>query len=134
MFSVMTTIMMVSTVTKPPYYNQYRDHAGIATQLLVERALQAQGESRTSLGRDSYYYHHLDNNYCCYHYHNHSHNYHHYYYHHIYHHYCNHHNYHKIGREKFLERVWQWKEEKGGYITNQMRRLGASADWSRERY
>lgn len=65
----------------------YRDHAGIATQLLVERALQEQGESRKSLGRD-----------------------------------------------KFLERVWQWKEEKGGYITNQMRRLGASADWSRERF
>jgi len=65
----------------------YRDHAGIATQLLVERALQEQGESRKSLGR-----------------------------------------------EKFLERVWQWKEEKGGYITNQMRRLGASADWSRERF
>jgi len=65
----------------------YRDHAGIATQLLVERALQEQGESRQSLGR-----------------------------------------------EKFLERVWQWKEEKGGYITNQMRRLGASADWSRERF
>lgn len=64
-----------------------RDHAGIATQLLVERALQEQGESRKSLGR-----------------------------------------------EKFLERVWQWKEEKGGYITNQMRRLGASADWSRERF
>lgn len=39
-----------------------------------------------------------------------------------------------LGREKFLERVWQWKEEKGGYITTQMRRLGASADWSRERF
>ena len=63
------------------------DHAGIATQLLVERALTAEGTSRVNLGR-----------------------------------------------EKFLERVWQWKEEKGGYITGQMRKLGASADWSRERF
>lgn len=39
-----------------------------------------------------------------------------------------------IGREAFLEKVWSWKEEKGGYITKQMRRLGASADWSRERF
>ena len=39
-----------------------------------------------------------------------------------------------IGREAFLRRVWQWKEEKGGYIVSQMRRLGASADWSRERF
>ena len=63
------------------------DHAGIATQLLVERALVSEGSSRVSLGR-----------------------------------------------EKFLERVWQWKDEKSGYITGQMRRLGASADWSRERF
>jgi valyl-tRNA synthetase len=63
------------------------DHAGIATQLLVERALVAEGISRQI-----------------------------------------------IGREKFLERVWEWKEEKGGYITQQMRRLGASADWSREKF
>jgi hypothetical protein len=35
------------------------------------------------------------------------------------------------GREKFLERIWEWKGEKGGYITEQLRRLGASADWSR---
>jgi valyl-tRNA synthetase len=54
-----------------------RDHAGIATQLLVERALAKEGISRRELGR-----------------------------------------------EKFLERVWSWKEEKGGYITKQMRRLG----------
>jgi len=72
---------------RPTLWLPGTDHAGIATQLLVERALQEQGESRQSLGR-----------------------------------------------EKFLERVWQWKEEKGGYITNQMRRLGASADWSRERF
>lgn len=66
-----------------------RDHAGIATQLLVERSLQGEVPpvSRKELGRD-----------------------------------------------KFLERVWQWKGEKGGYITQQMRRLGASADWSREKF
>ena len=63
------------------------DHAGIATQLLVERDLIKNGLSRQALGR-----------------------------------------------EKFLERVWQWKEEKGGYISGQMKRLGASADWSRERF
>lgn len=40
----------------------------------------------------------------------------------------------EVGRTAFLERVWKWKEEKGGYITKQMRRLGASADWSRERF
>jgi len=63
------------------------DHAGIATQLLVERDLIAKGTSRRELGR-----------------------------------------------EEFLKRVWAWKEEKGGYITGQMRRLGASADWSREKF
>lgn len=63
------------------------DHAGIATQMLVERALRAEGVERTALGR-----------------------------------------------EKFLEKVWEWKEEKGGYIIGQMRSLGASADWSRERF
>jgi len=39
-----------------------------------------------------------------------------------------------IGREKFLERVWEYKEEQGGFITSQLRSLGASADWSRERF
>lgn len=63
------------------------DHAGIATQLLVERAVVAEGGSRVAMGRD-----------------------------------------------RFLERVWAWKNEKSGYITGQMRRLGASADWSRERF
>lgn len=71
------------------FLNHFRcsDHAGIATQLLVERAVVAEGQTRTGLGR-----------------------------------------------EKFLSRVWQWKEEKGGYITQQMKRLGASADWSREKF
>lgn len=61
------------------------DHAGIATQIVVERQLDAQGISR-----------------------------------------------HDLGREAFLERVWAWKQESGSTITNQVRRLGASIDWSRE--
>ena len=61
------------------------DHAGIATQIVVERRLAAQGLSR-----------------------------------------------HDLGREKFLEKVWEWKEVSGGTITQQMRRVGCSADWSRE--
>tara|TARA_R110002072_G_scaffold43340_9_gene121778 strand:- start:13549 stop:16317 length:2769 start_codon:yes stop_codon:yes gene_type:complete len=63
------------------------DHAGIATQMVVERQLSAQGISR-----------------------------------------------HDLGREKFIEKVWQWKEESGGTITRQLRRLGSSLDWSRERF
>jgi hypothetical protein len=63
------------------------DHAGIATQIVVERQLDAKGLSR-----------------------------------------------HDLGREKFLQRVWEWKEESGSTITRQMRRLGASCDWSRERF
>lgn len=63
------------------------DHAGIATQLMVERALANEGLTREQLGR-----------------------------------------------EKFLERVWQWKEKYGGIITQQLRRLGASCDWDRERF
>ena len=63
------------------------DHAGIATQMLVERKLNAEGQTR-----------------------------------------------HDLGREKFIERVWEWKEESGGTITKQLRRLGASPDWSKERF
>ncbi|MDP3483698.1 MAG: valine--tRNA ligase, partial [Sulfuricella sp.] len=63
------------------------DHAGIATQIVVERQLDAKGVSR-----------------------------------------------HDLGREEFLKRVWAWKEESGSTITRQMRRLGASCDWSRERF
>ena len=61
------------------------DHAGIATQIVVERKLDAQGITR-----------------------------------------------HDLGREKFLEKVWEWKHESGSTITRQMRRMGASVDWSRE--
>jgi valyl-tRNA synthetase len=63
------------------------DHAGIATQIVVERQLEAQGVDRRTLGRDS-----------------------------------------------FLEKVWQWKEHSGSTITRQMRRMGSSCDWERERF
>ena len=63
------------------------DHAGIATQMVVERMLAAEGINRRDLGR-----------------------------------------------EKFLERVWQWKEESGGTISRQLQSLGASPDWPRERF
>ena len=63
------------------------DHAGIATQMLVERQLEAQGQNR-----------------------------------------------HDLGREKFLEKVWEWKDQSGGNISRQIRRLGSSVDWSRERF
>ncbi|MCC2647098.1 MAG: valyl-tRNA synthetase [Rickettsiaceae bacterium] len=63
------------------------DHAGIATQMMVERKLSQEGLSR-----------------------------------------------HDLGRDKFIEQVWKWKAESGGSITKQLRRLGASLDWSRERF
>ncbi len=63
------------------------DHAGIATQMVVERQMAEQGETR-----------------------------------------------HDYGRGKFIEKVWEWKAESGGAITSQLRRLGASCDWSRERF
>jgi len=63
------------------------DHAGIATQMVVERQLAMQQQTR-----------------------------------------------HDLGRDKFVEKVWQWKEESGGQITRQLRRMGASPDWTRERF
>ena len=63
------------------------DHAGIATQMVVERQLEAEGVSR-----------------------------------------------HDLGREAFIDKVWEWKEQSGGTITRQLRRLGSSLDWSRERF
>jgi len=63
------------------------DHAGIATQMVVERKLEAEGISR-----------------------------------------------HDLGREEFLKRVWEWKEQSGNTISNQLRRMGSSLDWSRERF
>ncbi len=41
---------------------------------------------------------------------------------------------HDLGREKFIEKIWEWKEQSGGTITRQIRRLGSSVDWSRERF
>ncbi len=63
------------------------DHAGIATQMVVERLCNAEGKTR-----------------------------------------------HDLGREKFLEKVWEWKEESGGTITRQLRRMGSSLDWDKERF
>ncbi len=63
------------------------DHAGIATQMVVERQLAAEGKSR-----------------------------------------------HDLGREAFIERVWDWKEQSGGTITQQLRRMGGSLDWAHERF
>lgn len=63
------------------------DHAGIATQMVVERQLEAEGLSR-----------------------------------------------HDLGRDKFIQRIWQWKEQSGGNITTQLRRLGSSLDWPHERF
>ena len=63
------------------------DHAGIATQMVVERQLEAEGKTRHDLGRDA-----------------------------------------------FIERIWQWREESGGNITRQLRRLGSSLDWQHERF
>ena len=63
------------------------DHAGIATQMVVERQLQAKDQTK-----------------------------------------------HDLGREKFIDKVWEWKEQSGSIITQQMRRLGVSADWNRERF
>jgi valyl-tRNA synthetase len=63
------------------------DHAGIATQMVVERQMAEEGKTR-----------------------------------------------HDFGREKFIEKVWEWKDQSGGAITGQLRRLGASCDWSRERF
>ncbi|MFZ2313208.1 MAG: valine--tRNA ligase [Methylobacter sp.] len=63
------------------------DHAGIATQMVVERLCNAEGKTR-----------------------------------------------HDYGREKFIEKIWEWKEESGGTITRQLRRMGSSLDWGRERF
>lgn len=63
------------------------DHAGIATQMVVERQLNAEGKTR-----------------------------------------------HDLGRDKFIERIWDWKKESGNTITQQLRRMGTSPDWSRERF
>ena len=63
------------------------DHAGIATQMLVERQLEQEGKNRNDLGRD-----------------------------------------------EFISKVWEWKEKSGGIISDQIRRMGSSIDWSRDRF
>jgi len=63
------------------------DHAGIATQMVVERQLEGEGKTR-----------------------------------------------HDLGRDKFIDRIWDWKHESGGHITRQLRRMGASVDWEHERF
>jgi len=72
---------------RPALWQPGTDHAGIATQIVVERQLEGEGRTR-----------------------------------------------HDLGRHAFIERVWQWKGESGGTIVQQLRRMGASCDWSRERF
>lgn len=72
---------------RPTLWLPGTDHAGIATQLVVEKMLASEGIKRTDLSRD-----------------------------------------------EFTKRVWEWKEKYGGTITNQIKRLGASCDWTRERF
>jgi valyl-tRNA synthetase len=72
---------------RPTLWQPGTDHAGIATQMVVERQLEAEGSSR-----------------------------------------------HDLGREAFIERIWEWRRESGGNITRQLRRLGSSLDWAHERF
>ncbi|MEN8175470.1 MAG: valine--tRNA ligase [Pseudomonadota bacterium] len=72
---------------EPTLWQPGTDHAGIATQMVVERQVEAQGRNR-----------------------------------------------HDLGREAFIERIWEWKAESGGHITRQLRRLGSSLDWAHERF
>ncbi|MBE0493698.1 MAG: valine--tRNA ligase [Thiomicrospira sp.] len=86
--TIMDTLIRLNRMQgKPTLWQPGTDHAGIATQMVVERQLAAKGLSR-----------------------------------------------HDVGREKFIEEIWKWKAESGGTITQQLRRLGASPDWSRERF
>ncbi|MCW8964195.1 MAG: valine--tRNA ligase [Gammaproteobacteria bacterium] len=72
---------------KPTLWQPGTDHAGIATQMVVERQLEAEGKTR-----------------------------------------------HVLGREDFIKRIWEWREESGGNITRQLRRIGSSLDWQHERF
>ncbi|WP_029935595.1 valine--tRNA ligase [Thiomicrospira pelophila] len=86
--TIMDTLIRLNRMQgKPTLWQPGTDHAGIATQMVVERQLAAKGLSR-----------------------------------------------HDVGREKFIDEIWKWKAESGGTITKQLRRLGASPDWSRERF
>ena len=86
--TIMDTLIRLNRMQgKPTLWQPGTDHAGIATQMVVERQLAAKGLSR-----------------------------------------------HDLGRDKFIDEIWKWKAESGGTITQQLRRLGASPDWSRERF
>src|SRR5262245_43898725 len=86
--TIMDTLIRHARMTgKRTLWQMGTDHAGIATQMLVERQLAAEGTSKRELGR-----------------------------------------------EQFLERVWQWKRTSGGQISQQLRRMGSSLDWSRDRF
>jgi len=86
--TVMDTLIRFNRMRgRPTLWQPGTDHAGIATQMVVERQLEADGKTR-----------------------------------------------HDLGREAFIERVWDWKAESGGNITRQLRRLGSSLDWQHERF
>ncbi|MGD2117035.1 MAG: valine--tRNA ligase [Chromatiales bacterium] len=86
--TVMDTLIRFNRMRgRPTLWQPGTDHAGIATQMVVERQLEADGKSRHDLGRDD-----------------------------------------------FIKRIWEWKEESGGNITRQLRRLGSSLDWQHERF
>ncbi len=86
--TVMDTLIRFNRMRgRPTLWQPGTDHAGIATQMVVERQLEAAGLTR-----------------------------------------------HDLGRDKFIERVWEWKAESGGNITRQLRRLGSSLDWQHERF
>lgn len=86
--TIMDTLIRFNRMRgRPTLWQPGTDHAGIATQMVVERQLEADGKSR-----------------------------------------------HDLGREAFIERIWEWREESGGNITRQLRRLGSSLDWEQERF
>ncbi len=86
--TVMDTLIRFNRMRgRPTLWQPGTDHAGIATQMVVERQLESANQTR-----------------------------------------------HDLGREKFIERVWEWKAESGGNITHQLRRLGSSLDWRHERF
>lgn len=86
--TVMDTLIRFNRMRgKDTLWQPGTDHAGIATQMVVERQLEAEGKTR-----------------------------------------------HDLGREAFIERIWEWRKESGGNITRQLRRMGSSLDWSRERF
>jgi len=86
--TVMDTLIRFNRMRgRPTLWQPGTDHAGIATQMVVERQLEAAGQTR-----------------------------------------------HDLGRDRFIDRVWEWKAESGGQITDQLRRLGSSLDWQHERF